>query len=211
MMFDNYKTELEKRIKEEKKEEKYRKSPKNLFKKELNIWWSKWQEHYYWRRTKDNKFAAYMTVCFSPFDFVEELENQSIKIVAFAVHEELREQGVGKYLFDGICRDADLAGCAIYLVANAFNVRFLEEPKKHLDFLTDHGIGFSEIFFQDELRQRSKRLQNWYINNFGFQRCTYPQHTCVFKNRYLEKKAQLIRIPDTAKPEVKEKLKKFTR
>ena len=33
---------------------------------------------------------------------------------------------------------------------------------------------------------------------------------CGFSNKYLEKKAQLIRIPDTAKPEVKEKLKKYT-
>ena len=95
--------------------------------------------------------------------------------------------------------------------ANAFDVQFKEEPKLTLDLMDDYGIGFSEDSWGPTVRKKSLRLQHWYINNFCFQRCTYPEHTCTFRNKYLEKIAQLIRIPYTAKPEVKEKLEKYTR
>lgn len=210
-MFENYKTELEKRRKQQKKEEKYRKSSLYRFKNSLEYWWHKYQHHYYHVNATTKVFNSYITTEHSPYQFEDGLENEVIKFVAFAVHHDLRGQGLGKRYFESVCEDADRAGCSIYLVANAFDVEFKEDAKHTLDLMDEYGIGFSESYFEPSIRKKSRRLQHWYIDNFGFQRCKYPEHTCVFSNKYLEKKAQLIRIPDTAKPEVKEKLKKYTR
>ena len=197
--------------KQKKKEEKYRKTSLYRMKKEINVWWSRREEYYYHYTDLNKEYVSYFSVDPHPFTLIEELKDEIMKITAFAVHQDFRNRGIGDYLFKGLCRDADKAGCCLYLVAKPYEVSFSNEPEEHIRRLKDYGIGFSELYSKDEIRKGRRKLQSWYMNEYDFQRCNSPTDYCYFENKYLEKKAQLIRIPDTASPEVKEQLKKYLR
>ncbi len=177
----------------------------------MGEWWQKYLHHYYWRRERDKKYCAYLTTQYSPFIGDDLLTDEVIKIIAFAVHEDVRGQRVGAYLMDGICSMADRTGCSIYLVSSSFDIKFRDDPIEMLDCLDSWGCGFSEIYNREEVRKKSRRLQHWYIDKFDFRRCKLDKHQVVFQNKYLEKKGQLLRISENAKPEVREKLNQYCR
>lgn len=201
----------EKWRKEKKTEEKYRKTSLYRMKKEINVWWTRKEEYYYHYTDLNKEYVSYFSVDPHPFMFVEELKDEVMKITAFAIRQDFRGNGRGSFIFKRMCEDADKAGCCLYLVAKPYEVSFSDEPEEHIRRLKDYGFGFSELYSDDDIKSGSKRLQNWYMNNFDFQRCKSPTSCTYFQNKYLEKKAQLIRIPDTASPEVKEQLKKYVR
>ena len=205
---DRWKIERENRIKWEKKLEKYRKTSNYRFNNSLKDWWSSYKHHYYWETDSDRQFAAYITTESGPYDLIDGLKDEVIKFTAYAIHQDFRGNGLGTSLFDSVCRSADRTGCSIYLVANGFNVNFKDDAKEMLNCMDEYGCGFSEHLFEDDIRVSSRRLQNWYIDKFNFQRCKTPDYH-IFGHDYLKKKAQLIRISENANDDFRQKIKAF--
>ena len=211
MLYQREMINYEKLRKDQKKEEKYRKTSNYKFKKEILNWWENYRGLWYWRRDLDKSFAAYMQLDISPFEYVDGCADESFKITGFAIHQDLRGIGLGTHVFDGICRAADRTGSSLFLCAIEFELEFSDDPKETIDRLQDTGCGFSQPFLDSEIRPKSRYLQNWYINKFNFQRCKIPKSNYVFGSKYLEKKACLVRISENAKPEFKDQIKKYIR